>query len=130
VPVSDEYLTYLLDQLECVGPVTSKRMFGGAGVYLEGVFFAIIANDVLYFKVDETNKKDYEAAGMGPFRPFPHKPTTIKYYEVPAGVLEDRETLRVWAEKALEAALRKKRKKTEKKEKRPKRKNGKNKKRP
>jgi DNA transformation protein len=117
VPVSDEFLTFVLDQLECVGPVTSKRMFGGAGVYLDGVFFAIIANDVLYFKVGETNKKDYDAAGMGPFRPFPHKPATIKYYEVPAGVLEDRETLRVWAEKALSVATSKKRKKGKKREK-------------
>ncbi len=111
MPVSDEFLTFVLDQLECVGPVTSKRMFGGVGVYLEGVFFAIIANDVLYFKVGETNKKDYEAAGMGPFRPFPDKSTTIKYYEVPAGVLEDREALRVWAEKALSVATSKKKKK-------------------
>lgn len=104
MPVSDEYLTYLIDQLECVGPVTPKRMFGGAGLYLDGVFFAIVAKDVLYFKVDGSTRRDYEGAGTGPFRPFPDKSTVMQYYEVPVEVLEDRETLREWAEKALTVA--------------------------
>jgi DNA transformation protein len=110
LPVSEEYITYILDQLQCVGPVVSKRMFGGAGLYLEGVFFALIANDVLYFKVDDSNRKDYEAMGMGPFRPYRDKPTTMQYYEVPADVLEDEETLRLWADRAFEAARRKRKK--------------------
>jgi DNA transformation protein len=105
--VSDEYLTYVIDQLGCMGPVQSRRMFGGAGLYFDGLFFALIADDILYFKVDDSNRPDYEAAGMGPFRPFPDKSTVMGYYEVPIEVLENRDALREWAEKALRVAERK-----------------------
>ena len=105
--VSDEYLTYVIDQLEYLGPVQSRRMFGGAGLYFEGLFFAIVADDVLYFKVDDSNRADYEAAGMGPFKPFPDKSEVMQYYEVPIDVLENRDTLRDWADKAVRVAERK-----------------------
>jgi len=107
MPVSDEYLTYVIDQLEYLGPVRSRRMFGGAGLYFEGLFFAIVADDVLYFKVDDSNRGDYEAAGMGPFKPFPDKSEVMQYYEVPIDVLENRNTLRDWADKAVRVAERK-----------------------
>jgi DNA transformation protein len=82
-------------------------MFGGAGLYFDGLFFALIADDILYFKVDDSNRPDYEAAGMGPFRPFPDKSTVMRYYEVPIEVLENRDALREWAEKARRVAERK-----------------------
>ena len=107
MPVSDEYITYVIDQLESMGPIQARRMFGGAGLYLDGLFFALIADDVLYFKVDDSNRTDFEAAGMGPFRPFPDKPNIMQYYEVPIEVLENRDTLRDWAQKALLVAERK-----------------------
>ncbi len=102
--VSDEYLTYVLDQLGCVGCVESRRMFGGAGIYFDGLFFALIADDVLYFKVDDSNRSDYEAAGMEPFRPFADKPNVMSYYEVPIEVLENKDRLHEWAQKALRVA--------------------------
>ena len=105
--VSDEYLTYVIDQLECLGPVQSRRMFGGAGLYFEGLFFAVIADDVLYFKVDDSNRPDYEEASMEAFRPFPDKSTVMGYYQVPIDVLENRDRLRDWAQKALSVAERK-----------------------
>lgn len=107
MPVSDEYLTYVVDQLDDLGPVQSKRMFGGAGLYFEGLFFGLIADDVLYFKVDDSNRADYEASGMGPFQPYPDKKVVMQYYEVPIDVLENRNTLRDWAEKAVRIAERK-----------------------
>ena len=107
MPVSDEYLTYVIDQLECLGPVQSRRMFGGAGLYFEGLFFAIVADYVLYFKVDDSNRGDYEAVGMGPFQPFPDKNTIMQYYEAPIDVLENRDTLRDWAGRAVRVAERK-----------------------
>jgi DNA transformation protein len=107
MPVSDEYLTYVIDQLECLGPVQARRMFGGAGLYFEGLFFAIVADDVLYFKVDDSNRGDYEAADMGPFKPFADKDAVMQYYEVPIDVLENRNTLRDWAGKAVSVAERK-----------------------
>ncbi len=105
--VSESYQSFVLEQLEGVGQVTAKNMFGGVGLYLDRVFFALISNDILYFKVDESNRPDFEAADMGPFRPFGDKSYAMKYYEVPADVLEERETLKVWADKALAVARRK-----------------------
>jgi len=107
MPVSEEYLTYVIDQLEYLGPVKSRRMFGGAGLYFEGLFFAIVADDVLYFKVDDSNRSDYEAEGMEAFRPFPDKSTAMGYYQVPIDVLENKSVLRDWAGKAVGVAERK-----------------------
>jgi len=104
VPVSNEYVEFVIGQLEPMGTVVSKRMFGGAGLYLDGVFFAIIENDTLRFKVDDSNRADYEKAGMGPFRPYKGKDHTMQYYEVPVEVLEDSDVLSVWARKALAVA--------------------------
>ena len=106
--ISEGYLEYVLDQLRTFGNVTAKKMFGGAGLYSEGVMFGLIADDVLYLKVDDSNRADYAAEGMGPFRPFGEKKSQVmSYYEVPLEVLESEEALRRWAAKALEAAQRK-----------------------
>ena len=100
--VTQEYLDYISDQLREFGPVTSKRMFGGAGLYRNGVFFGLVADDVLYFKVTETNKKDYLDAGSEPFKPFGSY--QMSYYEVPVDVLEDSQELSRWARKAFDGA--------------------------
>ena len=113
--VSNDYLEFVLEQLEPAGEVAARKMFGGVGLYLEGMFFALIADDVLYLKVDDTNRCDYETEGMGPFQPYKDKPTTMSYYEVPVEVLEDREQLKEWADKALWAAKAKARSKGSKK---------------
>jgi DNA transformation protein len=79
-------------------------MFGGLGVYAEGLFFAIVDDDVLYFKVDDGNRPAFERHGMKAFQPFPDRPATMQYYEVPAAVLENREALHGWARAALGVA--------------------------
>lgn len=105
--VSEDYMTYVLGQFESLGAVAARKMFGGAMLHLGGVYFALIADDILYLKVDDSNKPDYEAAGMGPFRPFGSKTRVMQFYEVPADVLEDKEKLELWSKKALDAAARK-----------------------
>ena len=103
--VSREYREFVLEQLGRVAPVTSRAMFGGVGVYANGLFFALMAGETLYLKVDDTNRGDFEAIGMGPFRPFGgDKP--MQYYELAAEVLEDTEALRPWIEKAVDVARR------------------------
>ena len=101
--VSPEYREWVLEQLRQAGPVTGRAMFGGYGLYLEGLFFALIDDDTLYFKVDDANRPDYEAAGMRPFAPMGEE-RPMQYYEVPAEVLEDRERLSLWADRAVDAA--------------------------
>ena len=103
--VTPEYREFVLEQLGRVTPVSSRAMFGGVGVYADGLFFALMAGDTLYLKVDDTNRGDFEAVGMGPFRPFEGE-HAMGYYELPADVLEDADALRPWVEKAVDVARR------------------------
>jgi len=103
--VSPDYLQYVLEQLGGLARVTSRRMFGGIGLYCDGVFFGLIDDDTLFFKVDDTNRPDYVARGMAPFRPFRDRPDqSMSYFEVPADALEDRDELATWARKSVTAA--------------------------
>ena len=103
--VSDGFTSYVLDQLEELGGVTPKSMFGGVGLYHGGVFFGILARDVLYLKTDARNRPDYVRARSRPFKPYLDKPgRSTSYYEVPIDVLESAPELAVWARKAVAAA--------------------------
>ena len=105
MPVSDSYRDYVLEQLEGVGRLRARRMFGGVGIYSGDLFFALIADNTLYFKVDDSNREDFSSCGMRPFQPFPDKPGfEMNYYQVPADVIEDADTLEAWAGKALRVA--------------------------
>ena len=102
--VSQSFLTFVLEQLDGVRALVTKRMFGGVGIYSDGVFFAIIDNDTLFFKVDEELAARYRAAGMPPFQPIPGKPPMMGYYQVPPRVLEDADELRAWAGESVRRA--------------------------
>jgi DNA transformation protein len=105
--VASGYVDYVLEQLKPLGAVRARSMFGGHGVYCGALFFALIASETLYFKVDDANRADYERHGKQPFMPFPDKPEMVmSYYEVPADVIEDPEELVRWAQRALAVALR------------------------
>ena len=83
-------------------------MFGGAGIFRDGLMFALISgNDVLHLKVDAHSRPDFEAEGKGPFTyRRAGKPQALKtYYEAPERLLEDPEALAAWARRAFEAAL-------------------------
>jgi len=103
--VTADFLRYVLDQLAGLGQVTPRRMFGGVGLYHEERFFGLIAGDTLYLKVNDSNRDDYEARGMGRFRPYPDKPHwSITYYEIPADALEDAEECAAWARRSVAIA--------------------------
>ena len=109
--VSDGYIEYVKELLQDFAPLRIKRMFGGAGVYSGNLFFAILADDELYLKVDDLDRADYEAQGLLPFT-FKMKSGrrgTMSYYPVPADVQEDPDVLGDWVRKALDAARRGKR---------------------
>jgi DNA transformation protein len=111
--ISDSYRTFVLDQLgRTTERVRMKSMFGGAGVYAGELFFAIVSDDVLYFKVDNTNRPDFEARGMQPFRPFGEGGEVMQYYQLPEELLEDPDELKPWVEKAILVAANKKKKKS------------------
>ena len=108
--VSDEFVEYILAQLSNWGEVSVRPMFGGAGLYRGGIMFAVIADDVAYLKVDDSNRDDFVRAGSAPFEPYPDKiKTTIRtYYEIPADVLEDPAELAKWAQRSWLVARKKK----------------------
>jgi DNA transformation protein and related proteins len=107
VTVSSSFRVLVLDQLTRVMPrIRARPMFGGVGLYSGDVFFALIADDTVYFKTDESTRPEFEARGMGPFRPFGDSGGTMPYYQVPEDLLEDPEALRPWAEKAVAIARR------------------------
>jgi DNA transformation protein and related proteins len=103
VAVSQEYLRYVLEQLGGLGRITSRRMFGGAGIYCGELFFALVFEDQLYFKVGDANRAEYEERGMQRFKPRPK--LSMTYYTVPVDVLEDSEQLREWGKRSVGAAL-------------------------
>jgi DNA transformation protein len=102
--VSVSFRDFVVDQLAGVHGLRARAMFGGVGLYAEDLFFGIVAADVLYFKVDDTNRREYESAGSSPFRPYADRAMTMPYYAVPIAVLEDAITLCAWATRAVAVA--------------------------
>lgn len=112
----NEFVTHVLDILEPLGPVSARRMFGGYGIYIDRIMFALVAEDSLYFKVDAASRGEFEAAGLEPFR-YTKKGKTVEmsYHVAPEDALEDAELLRDWARKGVDAAMRAAREKAPKK---------------
>ena len=103
--VSESYLNYITDQLSEFGEVEVKRMFGGIGLFHQGLMFGKIGGDVFRLKVDDHNQADFEARGMKPY--FSEKKKKgMPYWEVPTDVIEDRQMLAEWANKSYQAAVR------------------------
>lgn len=102
--VSSSYLTFVLEQLDGMRGIVTKRMFGGIGVYCDGTFFAVIDNDTLFFKVNDVIAARYRERGMPPFAPIAGKPPMLGYYQVPPDVLEDASALCGWAAESVAAA--------------------------
>lgn len=100
---TDSLQEYVADQLDALDGVRFRRMFGGYGIYRGERFFGILHRGRLYFRAGEDDRGKYVAQGMKPFRPSARQ-TLTSYYEVPADVIEDSETLVAWAERALAAA--------------------------
>ena len=97
----------VVQHLNRVAPVTARGMFGGYGLYMEGIMFALIAYETVYFKVDEENRGDFEAWEMKPFTyDGKGKPITMSYYEIPPPIWEDLAALVEWVERAHGAGKR------------------------
>lgn len=110
MPVSDSYQAFVLEQLNhAVPPVRARRMFGGVGLYARELFFALLAEDTMYFKTDSSTKQEFESRGMRPFQPFGEEGASMRYHQVPEEILEDRVALKQWAERAIGVAKRAKR---------------------
>ena len=103
---SEGFKEFVQDQLARFGPVAIHRMFGGAGVYVGDVMFALIGDDTLYLKADETTKPAFEAEGMAAFTYTAkgRKPISMSYWEIPPRLLEEPDELAEWARAAHDVA--------------------------
>lgn len=102
-----DYVIYLLELLDNFGDVEAKSMFGGFGLYLDGLMFAIVADDALYFKVDEVSKPEFDALDLKPFIYEKNgRKSSMSYHVPPASAIDNAEELCEWASKGHEAALR------------------------
>jgi len=107
VSVNSGFRDFVLEQLGRVaGGIRGRSMFGGVGIYSGDLFFALIDDDTLYFKVDDSTRPEFESRNMEPFRPYGPDGEEMQYYCVPAELLEDTDLLREWAQKAVEVARR------------------------
>lgn len=98
MPVNEDYLAYIVDQLSESPEFTQKKMFGGVGFFHNGKIFGAIMKDVFRLKTDDSNVEDYTSRGMGKFE---HGRGSMPYYEVPLEVLEDKKELSHWVKKSI-----------------------------
>ncbi len=98
---NSEFAGFVVDALAEFGQISIRNMFGGGGVYHDGLMFALIAEDTLYLKADESTHADFEAEGKGPFIYQGKKgPVRMSYWEVPERLFENTAELALWAGRA------------------------------
>lgn len=104
---SPGFVELVKDALSGLGPVSVRRMFGGAGVYADGVMFGLIADDTLYLKADSDTKRAFEAEGLAPFLYAGRgKTIAMSYWRIPDRLLDDPDEMAAWARTALDVARR------------------------
>jgi DNA transformation protein len=106
---TDEPLrAWLEEQLAPLGAVVVKRMFGGAGVFVDGLMIGLVADSVLYLKTDDASRLDFEREGLAPFtyRRKGGRATVMSYSRAPERLLDDPDEMLAWASRAREVARR------------------------
>jgi DNA transformation protein len=103
----DAFAAHYVDQLANWAHISTRRLFGACGLYCQGHVFGMVWDGALYLKVDEESRKLYVAAQSHALEYVSKgKAQALKsYWEVPAEVVEDRETLCLWAERAFQIAI-------------------------
>jgi DNA transformation protein and related proteins len=98
---------HLKEIFSAFGPVSVRRMFGGAGVYAEGTMFALVADGELYLKADADTIPAFRAAGVGPFvYGAKGRRVVMSYWRLPDRLLDEPDELAEWARTALRVAQR------------------------
>ncbi len=100
MPPDETFRDWVLEQLQALGDLDCRRMFGSYGLYHAGVLFAIVCQGRLYFKTNAATRLVYQQHGMQPFQPNARQ-TLTSYYEVPLDILEDPAQLTAWAQEAV-----------------------------
>lgn len=102
-----EYARYIVELMQSIGPVYSKKMFGGYGIFLDGQMFALIANSTLYLKADKETEPDFKERGLGAFSYQKQgKEFKLSYFQAPEECLDNIDEMHGWANRAYDVAVR------------------------
>ena len=105
-----EFVVSLLELIEPIGPVSWRRMFGGYGLYMEGVMMALVADDELYLKTDAQSQAEFARVDSEPFGYEKNgKTLQMSYWKAPEVVFDEPEDMLHWVQLAVAAALRQQR---------------------
>jgi len=105
--VEKEFVSYVVDLMQSIGPVYAKGMFGGHGVFLDGLMFGLVAGSTLYLKADKESESEFKDRGLEAFTYNKQgKEFAMSYFQAPEEALEDSGLMSLWANKAYDAALR------------------------
>lgn len=105
--VEREFAAHVVDLSQSIGPVYSKRMFGGYGIFLEGLMFGLIVDNVYYIKADDETRHEFEELGMEPFvYGKAGRKIRLGYLQAPEETMDNIEAMSEWANKGFGAALR------------------------
>ncbi len=101
-----EYATHIVDLLDSFGPCDARRMFGGFGIFHQGLMIGLIADGSLYLKADTESREQFESAGSEAFGYYKKdKRYQLSYYLAPEEFFENPEACLRWARLAFDAAL-------------------------
>jgi DNA transformation protein len=102
-----DFIPFVQELLEDWASVSARRMFGGYGLYHEGLMFAIVMEQRLYLKVDEVNRPEFEALGLAPFTyAMKGRDVALSYWAAPDAIFDEPSVAVRWARSAWDAALR------------------------
>lgn len=106
--LDDDFKSLIEELLAPLGPVVIKRMFGGGGIFLDGLMLGLVIEDVLYLKADEVNRAAFEAEGLQPFayEKKGGKTTVMSFWRAPERLLDEPDEMVAWAREAFAAARR------------------------
>lgn len=106
--VSAEFLDHLTELLAGLGPLTVKKMFGGASLQVDGAAFALVFGETLYIKVDDETRAAFAGEGSGPFvyGMKDGRSQSLGYWSLPERGLDDPDEAVRWARLGVEAAFR------------------------
>lgn len=110
------FAQYVVGQMAGFAAVQAKAMFGGFGIYLDGLMFALIVDDQLYFKADAQSVALFTDQGLAPFRYETKKGTksSLSYYQAPSEAYDDADEMAKWARLGYDCAVRQQAKPTSK----------------
>lgn len=106
--MSEAFIAHLRDLASGFGALSARSMFGGHGIYHDGLMIAFIADEAVYLKVDTQTAPRFRAAGCEPFvYTRQRKPIELSFWSVPESAMDSPQDMKPWLTLAYQAALRK-----------------------